>query len=447
MERLRKWLADGLVDTVIVAGVDLQGRLYGKRCAAEPFLRDMADGVHTCDCNFGWDVERILIPGLAFTGWHTGYGDMTAVPDWSTTRLYPWFEKTALVICDTKSHDGGFVPIAPRSMLRRQLDKAAGMGFTVKAASELEFFLFHETPESSRAKDYRNLATISGYIGDYCIFRSSMDEPLIGEIRRQLAAAGVEVECSKAEWGHGQHEVNLVYTDALEMADRHVVFKQGVREMAAMKGYQATFMAKWHTEHSSNGAHIHMSLWRDGKPAFHDPKGERGMSQTMRHFLGGMMALARDFQLLYAPTINSYKRYGDLTFAPTTITWGGDNRTVAFRSCGHGSSMRLENRIPGADVNAHAAYAAMIASGLYGVENAIEPIGPFVEANGYAVTDAPRLHHNLIEAADAFSSSAVARALLGNDVVDHYAAIARWEIGEFMRNVTDWERRRYFELI
>ncbi|HNR34911.1 MAG TPA: glutamine synthetase, partial [Candidatus Hydrogenedentes bacterium] len=198
---------------------------------------------------------------------------------------------------------------------------------------------------------------------------------------------------------------------------------------------------------SSNGAHIHMSLWQDGKPAFYDPKGDRGMSKTMRHFLGGMMALARDFHLLYAPTINSYKRYGDLTFAPTTITWGGDNRTVAFRSCGHGASTRLENRIPGADVNAHAAYAAMIASGLYGIENGIEPIGPFVEANGYEVKDAPRLHRNLIEAADAFSSSAIARRLLGDDVVDHYAAVARWEISEFMRSVTDWERRRYFELI
>ncbi len=444
MERLKSWVADESVDTVIVAGVDLQGRLYGKRCAAGPFLRDMADGIHTCDCNFGWDVERMLIPGLEFTGWHTGYGDMVATPDWSTLRLYPWFAKTALVICDTRMQDGTFVPIAPRSMLRKQLDKAAAMGFTVKAASELEFFLFRETPESSRAKDYANLTTISGYIGDYCIFRSSMDESLIGEIRRQLTAAGVEVECSKSEWGHGQHEINLVYADALEMADRHILLKQGVRELAALNGLQATFMAKWHTDHSSNGAHIHMSLWKDGKSAFYD---ESKISKTMRHFLGGMMALARDFHLLYAPTINSYKRYGDLTFAPTTITWGGDNRTVAFRSCGHGTATRLENRVPGADVNAHAAYAAMIASGLYGIENEIEPLGPFVEANGYDLKDAPRLHRNLIEATDAFASSTVARQLLGDNVVDHYVTLARWEINEFMHSVTDWERRRYFEQI
>jgi glutamine synthetase len=447
VERLRKWIEENTVDTVIVAGIDLQGRLYGKRCAAVPFLRDMVKGIHTCDCNFGWDIERILIPGLAFTGWHTGYGDMVAVPDWSTLRPYPWFEKTALVLCDTCDHAGARIPVAPRSVLRRQIERAQAAGFTVKAASELEFFLFRETPESSRKKDYANLDTISHYVGDYCIFRSSMDDFIIGEIRRQLTAAGVEIECSKAEWGHGQHEVNLVYTDALEMADRHAIFKNGVREIAALHGAQATFMAKWHSDHSSNGCHIHISLWKGDRSAFHDPRGKRNMSRTMRHFLGGMMALARDLHLLYAPSINSYKRYGDLTFAPTAVTWGGDNRTVAFRSCGHGASTRLENRIPGADVNPHLAYAAMLASGLYGVEHAIEPAGPFVAANAYDVKDAPRLHRNLIEAADALEKSSVARELLGDEVVNHYAAVARWEIQEFMRCVTDWERRRYFELI
>ena len=447
MERLKTWVDEGVVDTIIVAGVDLQGRLYGKRCAAGPFLRDMTGGIHTCDCNFGWDIERILIPGLAFTGWHTGYGDMAAVPDWSTLRLYPWFEKTALVVCDTCREDGSLIPIAPRSILRKQISRAKAAGFSVMAASELEFFLFKETLESSRAKDYSNLETMSKNITDYCIFRSSMDEFIIGDMRRDLAAAGIEIECSKSEWGHGQNEVNLVYAEALEMADRHVIFKNGVREMAALKGVQATFMAKWHSNHSSNGCHVHMSLWKDGQPAFFDPKGERNMSRTMRHFLGGMMALARDLQLFYAPTINSYKRYGDLTFAPTTITWGGDNRTVGFRSCGHGPSMRLENRLPGADVNAHLAYAAMLASGLYGIEREIEPSGPFVESSAYDLKDAPKIHRDLIEATDAFESSTIARGIFGDDVVDHYTAIARWEIKEFMSYVTDWERRRYFELI
>lgn len=447
MERLREWVEKGQVDTVIVAGIDLQGRLYGKRCAASVLVRDLTDGVHTCDCNFGWDVERMLIPGLDFTGWHTGYGDMVAVPDWPTLRLCPWFPKTAMVLCDTCTTDGALVPVAPRSILRRQLDRAAEAGFSVKAASELEFFLFRETLESSRAKDYAGLDTISGYISDYSVFRSSMDEWLLGDLRRNLDEAKVEVECSKSEWGHGQQEINLVYTDALEMADRHCVFKNAVREMAALKGVQASFMAKWHSDHSSSGCHIHMSLWKDAAPAFFDPGADHHMSPTMRHFLGGMMALARDLQLFYAPTINSYKRYADETFAPTTISWGGDNRTVGFRTCGHGASTRLENRMPGADVNGPLAYAAMLASGLYGIEHELEPVGAFVEANAYAEPGAPRVHRTLRDAADALAASGVARELLGDDVVDHYVAVALWEIDAFDSAVTDWERRRYFELI
>jgi glutamine synthetase len=442
VQRLRDWVSENLVDTVIVAGIDLQGRLYGKRCAADVFLRQNAEGIRTCDCNFGWDLERMLIPNLTFTGWHTGYGDMVAAPDWETLRMYPWFPKTALVICDTLMPDGNPVPIAPMSILRKQIARAGELGFTVKAASELEFFLFRETPRTSRQKDYDGLEPVSDFIGDYCIYRSSLDEWLIGDIRRFMGQANVEIECSKAEWGRGQHEINLVFADAMDMAARHAIFKQGVREMAAMKGAQATFMAKWNSDHSSSGCHVHMSLWRDGKPAF---AGD-AMPDVMRHFLGGMMALARDLQLFYSPTINSYKRYGDLTFAPSTISWGGDNRTVAFRSCGHGASARLENRIPGADVNPYLAYAAMLASGIYGIENKIEPVGECVTGNGYA-SDCPRLHRNLIEAVQAFKSSDIARQLFGNGVVEHYAAVAQWEIDEFMNYVTDWERRRYFEQI
>lgn len=448
VKRLKKWIDDGAVDTVIVAGVDLQGRLYGKRCNAAVFLRDLVGGVHTCDCNMGWDIERQLIDGLEFTGWHTGYGDITLIPEFSTLRMYPWFERTALVLCDTCDHDGDLLPLAPRSMLKKQLEKAQKLGFEVKAAPEIEFFMFKETLESSRAKGYTNLDVMSRYISDYSIFRSSMDEWVIGYIRRNLHDAGIEVEGNKAEWGHGQMELNLVYTEALEMADRHVIFKNAVREMAALQGVQATFMAKWHTDHSGNGCHIHMSLWKDGENAFFDPKGERHMSRMVRHFLGGMMALSRDFQLFYAPNVNSYKRYVDLSFAPVNITWGGDNRTVAYRTCGHGTSARVENRIPGSDCNAHLAYAAMIAAGLYGIEHEIEPIGPYVQANAYhEAPDAPKLHRNLIEAADGLERSETARSILGDAIVDHYVRIARWEIHEFMRSVTDWERNRYFELI
>ena len=447
MKRLRKWVEEGEVDTVIVAGIDQQGRLYGKRCPGSSLLKQMKEGVHTCDCNFGWDIERMLIPDLACTGWHTGYGDIVAVPDWSTLRMYPWFPKTALVLCDTCDEDGALFPIAPRTVLRKQVERAKAAGFSVMAASELEFFLFRETLESSYAKNYTGLRTAAHNITDYCIFRSSMDEWLIGDIRRNMNEAGVEIECSKSEWGHGQNEVNLVYTEALEMADRHTIFKNGVREMAALHDVQASFMTKWHSDHSSSGGHIHMSLWKDGQTVFFDPDGKRNMSPTMRHFLGGMMALTPDLHLFYAPTVNSYKRYADLTFAPTAVTWGGDNRTVAFRVCGHGDSTRIENRIPGADVNPYLAYAAMLASGLHGIEEGIEPLGPFVEGSAYDMKDAPKLHANLIEATDAFENSALARQFFGDDVVDHYTAISRWEINEFMTSVTDWERQRYFERI
>lgn len=448
MKRLRKWVEDGTVDTLITAGVDLQGRLYGKRCDARVFLDHLSEGVHTCDCNFGWDIERMLIPDLEFTGWHTGYGDMLSAPDWSTLRLYPWFEKTALVICDTLDHHDNLVSIAPRTILRRQIEKAASMGFTVKAAPELEFFLFRETLESSRAKDYRDIEPVSRYISDYSIFRSSMDEWIIGPIRRNLVQADVPIECSKAEWGHGQFEINLLYDDVLKTADRHVIFKQCIREMAALNGIQATFMAKWDSKHSGNGCHVHLSLWdSDDKNTFYEKKRDHHMSKVMRHFLGGMMATARDLQVFFAPTINSYKRYESLSFAPWSVTWGGDNRTTAFRVAGHGKSMRIENRIPGSDANAHLMYAAMLAGGLHGVENEIEPLGDFVPANGYDVNGAPTLHMTLRDAADAFHGSELARTLLGNDVVDHYTGIARWEIAEFQKYVTDWERRRYFELI
>ncbi len=447
MKQLKKWVDDGSVDTIIVAGIDLQGRLYGKRCDARVFLRDLSSGIHTCDCNFGWDIARMLVDDLKFTGWHTGYGDMTTVPDWNTLRMYPWFESTALVLCDTFDHHGNPIDIAPRQMLRKQLEKASGLGYTVKAAPEVEFFLFRETIDSSRAKGYRDLEPISKYISDYSVFRSSMDEWVLGDMRRYLAEANIEIESNKSEWGHGQVELNLVYCEALEMADRHVIFKNAVREIAALNGVQASFMAKWDAEHSGNGCHIHMSLWNGDKPTFHDPNEDREMSKTMRHFLGGMMALASDLHYFYAPTINSYKRLQDLSFAPTNVTWGGDNRTPAFRSAGHGASMRLENRIPGADANACLAYAAMVGSGLYGIENELEPIGEYVHANAYDMKDAPKLHRNLVDAANALDQSATARKIFGDDVIDHYVALARWEVREFFNTVTDWERERYFELV
>jgi glutamine synthetase len=447
VKRLTEWVKKGTVETLVVAGIDMQGRLYGKRYPAKAFLEHGVGGVNTCDCNFGWDIERMLIPGLKFTGWHTGYGDMMLKPDWKTLRLVPWFDKTAIVLCDTVSHHGDSISIAPRTILRKQLDRAKKMGFEVKVAPELEFFLFNESLDSSREKKYGDLRVASKYISDYSIFRSSMDEWIIGDIRKKLGQYGIEVECSKAEWGHGQVEINLVYNEASEMADRHVLFKEAVREICALQGVQATFMAKWDSQHSGNGCHVHMSLWKGGKPAFPDPKGPRGMSKTMLHFLGGMMHLAKDMQLFYAPLVNSYKRYVDASFAPCNITWGGDNRTPSFRTAGSGAAMRVENRIPGADANACLIYAAMIASGLHGIENKLEPVGPYVAANAYDDPKTPKLHRALYDAIKGFSGSKTVRSLLGDDVVDHYAGVAEWEMKEFNAFVTDWERNRYFEHI
>jgi glutamine synthetase len=288
---------------------------------------------------------------------------------------------------------------------------------------------------------------MSKYISDYSIFRSNMDEWIIGPMRRLLSEAGVVIESYKSEWGFGQCEMNLRYGPALDLADQHVLTKHGIREIAALNGVQATFMAKWDEKHSGNGCHVHCSLWKDGENAFADPSQDHGMSKTARHFMGGMMALAKDFQLFYAPTINSYKRQEDLSFAPSTVTWGGDNRTVAFRIAGHGASTRIENRIPGTDANAHLIYAAMIASGLYGVENEIEPTTPFVEANAYELKRATKLSRTLNDAATVMHKSKPVRAILGDDVVDHYVQVARWEVEEYNKAVTDWERRRYFELI
>ncbi len=446
MERLEQWVREGAVETVIVAGIDMQGRLYGKRCVAKAFLQYMTGGIHTCDCNFGWDIERQLIDGLEFTGWHKGYGDMLNVPDWSTLRLWPWFEKTALVLCDTRDHAGGEIDVAPRTILARQVAKAAALGFEVKMAPELEFFLFKETIDSSRAKRYNDLEPASRYISDYSIFRSSMDDWVLGEIRRLAPQAGIELEGNKAEWGHGQVEFNLVYDEATRMADNHAIFKNACREIAALNGVQLTFMAKWNSEHSGNGCHVHVSLWKDGGPAF-PGTGEHHMSPTMRHFLGGMMHLAKDLQVFLMPNVNSYKRIEPLSFAPYSVAWGGDNRTPSFRIAGHGPSMRLENRIAGADANAHLLYSAMIGSGLYGIEHKLEPIGPYVTGNAYDIKTNPHLHRTLTEAADAFERSTVAREILGGAVVDHYTRVARWEVEQFQKYVTDWERNRYFELI
>jgi glutamine synthetase len=445
----QKLVEKGAVETLIVAGIDMQGRLYGKRMSAAMFVSDFSDGVHTCACNFGWDMDLILIPGLEFTGWHTGYQDMKAVPDMNTLRIYPWFEKTAIVICDTCYDDGTPFEIAPRTLLRRMQEKANGMGFTPYMASELEFFLFKETIDSSRGKGYSNLEPLSKYYGDYSVFRSSMDEWILGKIRRGLDDMGLEVESTKGEWGFGQAEIGVKYAEALEMGDRHMLVKQGVKEIAALNGVMATFMAKYKTEDSGSGLHIHVSLWDKAgkKTVFWDPKKPHHMSDTMRHFLGGMMQLTKDVQYFYAPLINSYKRYRPQSFAPYYIGWGGDNRTTTYRYCGEKNGFRIENRIPGSDACGPLALAACLGTGLYGIQKKLEPVGPFIEGDAYEEKSLPKLAMTLREAVGNLDNSAAARAIFGDKVVDHYVKIGAWEADNFDISVTDWERRKYFEMV
>ena len=447
-KQLKKLIEDGLVETVILAGIDLQGRLYGKRLVAKTFMKYFTGGVATCACNFGWDMDLVLIPGMKFTGWHTGYQDMHSVPDYNTLRAYPWFEKTVIVLCDTCTEDGKLIDIAPRTILRRQVEKAGNMGYIPYMASELEFHLYKETIDSSRMKNYRDMEPLFRYYGDYSIFRTSMDEWILRTFRNSLGDAGIEVESIKGEWGYGQVELGVVYQEALEMADWHMLVKQGIKELSALNGLVATFMAKPSTDDSGSGLHVHSSLWdkKTKKSLFWDTKKEHNMSDTMRHYLGGMMQLSRDFQVFYAPYINSYKRYRHQSFAPYNIAWGGDNRTVTFRACGSGGACRIENRIPGADANPYLALGACLGSGLYGIENKLEPMGDFCAGDAYENKNATLFAMNLPDALRNFDNSEIAREILGDDVVDHYVKLFAWECERYFTEVTDWEKKKYFEM-
>lgn len=448
VDTLRRLVAAGDIDTVIVAGVDVQGKLYGKRFEATHFVDSGCTGTLACAAALAWDVEETLVEGIGFVGWHTGYHDFALVADLNTIRVLPWFEKTALVLCDAAHEDGSDILSSPRTVLKNLLGRAASMGYDVYSASELEFHLLRETTVTARQKGYVSLDLMHDYVCDYNVFRGSLDDWFFRQIRNHLTAAGVPVESNKPEYGCGQAEVNLAYSEALEMADRHAVYKQGVKEIAALNNIMVTFMAKPFTEHSGSSCHLHMSLWQQGSDhnLFYDHHGEHGMSDTMRHFMAGVMRLAPEFFLLYAPYINSYKRFVPESFAPCRNAWGMDNRTVAFRVAGHGKACRLENRIPGADVNGYLVAAGMLASGLYGIEHQLEPLSPPAQGNAY-YGDAPLFPRNLVEATELFTTSERTRELLGDTVVDDLTAFARHEIQRYFTEVTDWERRAYMELI
>ncbi len=436
------------VDTVLAVFPDGQGRLMGKRVVGRYFLDHVADeGVHACIYLFTVDMEMEPLPGFKLTSWERGYGDMKLVPDMGTLRLIPWLPKTALVFCDVLTEEGEPIEEAPRWILKRQIERAVQEGYVVKVGSELELYIFKETFDEARRKRYHGLTPVSGYLEDYHILQTTKEEPLVRAIRNGMEGADVPVEFSKGEWGCGQEEINLRYAEALEMADRHTLYKHGVKEIAHLQGCSVTFMAKYAREAAGSSFHLHSSLWdRNGKRNLFAERGKRTGTPLFQHWLAGQMALAREFAYFYAPTVNSYKRYQSGSFAPTRIVVGWDNRTCGFRLCGEGNGFRVENRIPGADANPYLAFSATIAAGLHGIRNKLKPPRLY-EGNAYEDATLPQVPKTLREAIAELERSEVARETFGGRVVEHYLHTGRLEQQAFDQAVTDWELIRNFERI
>ncbi|MFN8513527.1 MAG: glutamine synthetase family protein [Thermomicrobiales bacterium] len=449
VEQLRQLVAEGAIDTVVNAICDMQGRLMGKRVSGDFFVEHCIEhGTHFCVYLLGTEMEMQTPEGYAAMNWEMGYGDWQARPDWGTLRVIPWLEKTALVLSDVVDEaTGEVVAVAPRTILRRQIARAAERGLRLKMASELEFYLLDETFEGVQEKGFQGVRRFGWYNEDYHLLQGTKAEPFYRQLRNQLSAAGVPIEFTKGEAAPGQHEINFHYADALEAADRHALLKHGAKEMAWQHGRSLTFMAKPDHTWTGSSSHVHLSAWdaEGARNLFFDPEGQPyGMSETMRHFLGGLIACAPELSLFAASNVNSYKRYAIASWAPTGVAWGRDNRTCGFRIVGHGSSLRIENRIPGADANSYLAYAACIAAGLHGIERRIEPPAEY-RGNAYAATDVPRVPSALYEAIPLWERSAVARAAFGDDVVEHYLNMARVEQRTYDAAVSSWERERYLE--
>lgn len=449
LDQLKGMIGDGSIDTVLVAFPDNQGRLVGKRVMGDFFLGTVANGsIEACNYLLAVDVDMTPLPGYRAFNWEQGYGDFSLIPDLGTIRLVPWLEKTALVLCDVVDEHDKTTPIevAPRSILQAQERRAAELGFTVNIGAELEFFLFKDSYAEAAAKGYQGLTPHSDVIEDYHIFQTTRDEYLIRQIRLGLQAAGVPVEFSKGEAGKGQHEINLVYATATEMADRNTIYKNAAKEIADQNGRSLTFMAKYDMDEVGSSCHIHSSLWdRKGKKSLMwDPKQPHNMSTTFRHWLGGLVHASRELALLFAPTVNSYKRFQPDSWAPTAVAWGLDNRTCGLRLVGHGQGYRVESRIPGADVNSYLAFAGVIAAGLHGIEHELDP-GEAFEGNAYTDPDVEHIPSTLVEAIELFRGSEVAKAAFGEEVHHHLLNTAEQEWASFNRAVTDWELRRNFE--
>ena len=452
LAELEQLVRDGTVDTIVVAITDMQGRLMGKRVQGQAFLDGVIDhGAHFCTYLLGTDMEMNTPEGFRLMNWETGYGDWIAAPVWDSMRVLPWLERTAIVLSDTvdeETHQE--IPVSPRTILKRQVDRAQAMGIDVKAGSEFEFYVLKDSWEALSEKGWGIPQRFGYYNEDYHLLQATKAEPLHRLLRNQMTEARVPIEFSKGEAAPGQHEVNIKYDHVLESADRSVLFKHGAKEIAYLNGWGITFMAKPDHTWTGSSGHLHMSIWDQatGRALMaageDEPAGPYGLSETGQRFMAGMMALSRELAYFVAPTINSYKRYASLSWAPVNVVWGRDNRTTGFRLVGRGPGLHVENRFPGGDMNAYLTYAAMVGAGLYGIEHGLE-LTPEFKGNGYIATGVPRMPRAMWEAIGELERSQAAREIFGDDVVDHYLNAARVEQEQYDAAVHDWERERYLE--
>jgi len=447
-DALKKAVSDGEIDTVLAAQIDMQGRLMGKRFQAHYFAETAWQETHSCNYLLATDLEMETVSGYRATNWESGYGDYIMKPDLTTLRRVPWLDGTAFVLCDVMDHSTHEeVPHAPRTLLKRQQQRLQGLGMKAMMGSELELFLFDQSFEDAHASGYRGLSTFGKYNADYHIFQTTKEEHVMRAIRNGLYGAGVKVECSKGEASAGQEELNIRYSDSLDMADTQAFIKNGCKEIAWAQGRALTFLAKWHRDAAGNSCHIHQSLWSaDGEtPLFHDAAGPYGMSPLMRHYLAGLLHHASDITWFLAPYVNSYKRFVEGTFAPTRAVWSRDNRTAGFRLCGEDTgAVRVECRVGGSDLNPHLAMAALIAAGLDGIEKE-RALEPEFRGDAYKAGDARAVPRTLREAIGLLDNSEMLRKAMGDEVIDHYVHAAGWEQEVFDRQVTDWEVARGFE--
>ena len=437
------------VETVRIGGADLDGVYRGKRVSADHFLAAAEEGFPQCDVLFGWDIQDEVIGSLPYSNWEIGFGDIVMRPDLSTLAAVPWEEGSASVVCDFCTEAGDPLAIAPRFVLQRVVRRALDAGFRPLMAAELEVRFFQEDQESLREKGFCDLRPLNPGLNCYSIHHASIDEPLIGRIRRCMNEYGIPVDSYNREHGAGMYEINLRHADAVRAADQTMLYKSGCKEIAAQMGALPTFMAKLADDVDGCGGHLHQSLQgADGEESvFWDEGGDHHISETLGRYLAGVLATVPEFMLMYAPNVNSYKRFVPWTWAPTNLTWGLDNRTTALRVIATSpGAIRVENRVPGADLNTYLAFAASLAGGLHGIENGLQP-PPLTRGNAYEIADAAPIPRSLPEALERFKASALAREWFGEEFVEQYAAFRQWEVDKHRLAVTDWERRRYFEMV